>query len=140
MKCDECDRQIETPSICDVCRLTKLDLEADEAWPVFLAQLRYGAKELDAISDSMLGWQYIGGDVRHEKTSKGVEVGQVYAMAFSKHEGMQNGAQVVFSHENGRPLITVTRGNLAFHDWKAVFTPSTPFHLINDALNAASKQ
>lgn len=134
MKC-ECDRTVETPSICDVCRLTKLDLEADEAWPVFLAQLRYGAKELDAISDLMLGWQYIGGDVRHEKTSRGVEVGQVYAMSFSKHEG-----QVTFSHNNGRPVITVTRGNLAFHDWKAVFTPSTPFHLINDALNAASKQ
>ena len=132
--CEACNGpMLYDDGICDDCRTRQLEYEQDEAWPVYKASLRYGQDEIQAISDRLDGWQYIGGDVRYEKD------GNKKSVAYANQLQLSNGkCAVVFSFDTlGRPLITVFKGNPAFHDWTASFSCHTPAEIIISAAQAA---
>lgn len=132
--CDACNgAMLYDYGICDDCKMRQLEYEQDEAWPVYKASLRHGQDEIQAINDRLVGWDYIGGDVRYEKHGNGKSV------AFANMLQLSNGkCAVVFSFDTlGRPLVTIYKGNPAFHDWQASFSCHTPAEIIISAAKAA---
>lgn len=132
--CDECKAPMAyDDGICDDCRTRQLEFEQDEAWPVYIASLRYGQKQIEVVSSALdSGWQYVGGDVRREKGAKGSTV------AFANQLQLTKGnACIVFAQDHGAPFITIYKGNPAFHDWQAMLTSMTPLNIILTAANAA---
>lgn len=132
--CDNCRAPMAyDDGVCDDCRMRQLEYEQDEAWPVYLASLRYGAAQIEKISNALDNlWQYIGGDVRREKHSKGVSVASANHLQLTKA-----GASIVFSHQAGVPFVTVYKGNAAYNYWSAMFTSEAPIPLILAAADAA---
>ena len=132
--CDACNGpMLYDDGICDDCRTRQLECEQDEAWPVYKASLRYGQDQIQAISDKLDGWQYIGGDVRYEKDGDKKRVAHANQLQF-----INGKCAVVFSHDTlGRPLITIYKGNSAFHDWSAAFSCHTPADIIISAAQVA---
>lgn len=133
--CHECKGPMlyDDGAVCDDCRTRQVEFEQDEAWPVYIESLRYGQKQIEAVSAALdSGWQYVGGDVRREKHAKGSTV------AFANHLQLTKGnACIVFAQEHGAPFVTIYKGNPAFHDWQAMLTSLTPLNIIISAANAA---
>jgi hypothetical protein len=132
--CEACNSpMLYDDGICDDCRTRQLECEQDEAWPVYKDSLRYGQDQIQAISDRLDGWQYIGGDVRYEKDGSKKRVAHANQLQF-----INGKCAVVFSFDTlGRPLITIYKGNPAFHDWQASFSCHTPAEIIISAAQAA---
>lgn len=133
--CHECKGPMlyDDGAVCDDCRTRQLEYEQDEAWPVYIASLRYGQKQIEAVSSALdSGWQYVGGDVRREKHAKGSSV------SFANHLQLTKGkACIVFAQEHGAPFVTIYKGNPAFHDWKMCSSCHFPLNIILTAANAA---
>ena len=88
---------------------------------------------MDAVSDSLSGWKYVGGDIRHERTSKGVCIASANNLRFLApgHRG-----HLIFIDQNGLPVVVVRGGEFAHPDWTATFTSCTPLEIILAACNA----
>lgn len=118
---------------CQGCLELRRELEADDVWPVYLASLKYGAKEIDDLDDKLAGWKYIGATIAHERTSKGVAIASANDLVFLApgHRG-----HLVFSHNEGVPLIKILAGEKQYPEWVAFFTAFTPHEVILAACNA----
>jgi len=118
---------------CQGCIELHRELEADDVWPVYLASLKYGAKEIDAFDDKLAGWKYIGATIAHERTSKCVAIASANDLMFIApgHRG-----HLVFSHNEGVPSITILAGEKQYPEWVACFTAHTPHEVILAACNA----
>lgn len=119
---------------CQGCLELRRELEADDVWPVYLASLKYGAKEIDDLDDKLAGWKYIGATIAHERTSKGVAIASANDLVFIApgHRG-----HLVFSHNEGVPSIKILAGpEKLYPEWTATFSASTPHEVILAACNA----
>jgi len=119
---------------CRGCWELRRELEADDVWPVYLASLKYGAEEIDALDDKLAGWKYIGATIAHERTSKGVSIASANDLVFLApgHRG-----HLVFRCQDGVPLITILAGpDKRYPDWSASFSSGTPHEVILAACNA----
>ena len=137
--CEDCGSPTSEPCVCESCLELRRELEQDDVWPVFLASLKYGAAEVDAFSDKLAGWKYVGADVRRGRNAKGVYIDSANNLCFLApgHRG-----HLAFTrNDDGAPAITVIAGkDLQFPDWLAVFTAHTPHAIILAACHAVIHQ
>lgn len=93
---------------------------------------------MEAVSDSLSGWKYIGGDILHERTSKGVSIATANNLRFIA-PGYRG--HLIFSDQNGLPVVIIYGGkDHKFPDWTATFTSWTPLEIILAACNAVIHQ
>lgn len=134
-RCEDCDAPTSEHGVCPDCLALRRELEQDDVWPVFLASLKYGAADIDAFDDKLAGWKYVGADVQHERTSKGVAIASANNLLFLApgHRG-----HLVFSRtEAGAPVITIHGGtDPNWPEWTASFSWLTPHHILLAACNA----
>lgn len=135
--CEDCGEPVEEAGCCQSCFDLRRELEADDAWPVWLASLKGGAAEMDALDDKLAGWKYIGGDIQHERTSNGISIASANNLRFIApgHRG-----HLIFIDQNGLPVVVVCGGEFAYPDWTASFTAHTPLEIILAACNAVIHQ
>lgn len=119
---------------CQGCIELHRELEADDVWPVWLASLKGGAADMDAFSERLAGWKYVGADVRRGRNDKGVYIDAANDLVFLApgHRG-----HLVFRCQDGVPLITILAGpDKRYPDWSASFSSGTPHEVILAACNA----
>lgn len=137
--CDDCGEPTADHGTCPDCTELRRELEADDAWSVWLAgfKSKQDQDRMDAVSDSLSGWKYVGGDIRHERTSKGVSIASANNLRFLApgHRG-----HLIFIDQNGLPVVVVRGGEFAHPDWTATFTAHTPHEIILAACNAVIHQ
>lgn len=138
-RCDDCAAPTTEHGVCPDCLSLRRELEQDDVWPVFLASLKYGAAEIDAFDDKLAGWLYVGADIQHERTAKGVIIASANYLRFlsPSHRG-----HLVFSRTDaGAPQVTVISGkDPKYPDWTAAYTAHTPHDIILAACNAVIHQ
>jgi len=134
--CDNCGEPTTEHGTCPACVQLLRELEADDAWSVWLAGLksRFDQDRMDAVSDSLGGWKYVGGDIMHERTRHGIGIASANNLRFLApgHRG-----HLIFSDQHGLPVVIVHGGTDYQHpDWTATFTSCTPHEIILAACNA----
>ena len=121
---------------CQGCLELRRELEADDVWPVYLASLVRGTVAyMDAFSEKLGGWKYVGADVRRGRNDKG----GVYIDAANDLRFIAPGhlGHIVFSRQEGWPLVTVSAGaDTKYPNWTATFSAYTPHEVILAACNA----
>lgn len=138
--CEECGEVTSETGVCRECVALMRELEADDVWPVWLASLKGGAAEMDALDDKLAGWKYVRATIQYERTAKGKAIASANYVLFSApgHRG-----HLIFSRdaETGWPLVTIHGGeDLKYPDWTATFTACTPHGIILAACNAVIHQ
>jgi len=142
----ECGRDLtdhdrnEQDGKCAKCRALQLEMDLEAAWFVWLEgfKSKEDQSRMEKVSDSLAGWKLIDGDIRYERTSKGVGVAYAYNLRFLApgHRG-----HLIFSEQNGLPVVIVLGGkDHKFPDWTATFTACTPHETILAACNAVIHQ
>lgn len=126
--CDDCGEPTTEHGTCPDCTAVRRELEADDVWPVWLASLKYGADDMDALDDKLAGWKYVGAKVDHERTSKGVAIASANDLCFIAPG--KRGHLVFSRHESGGPIVTIIGGDIKYPDWSAIFTANTPHSII----------
>jgi hypothetical protein len=132
--CEDCGEPTTEHGVCPDCVELRRELEADDVWPVWLESLEGGAEDMDALDDKLAGWKYVGGDIRHGKSSKGVYIDSADKLHFMApgHRG-----HVFFVRgDNGWPVVHVVFGDPKCPDWAATFSACTPHEIILTACNA----
>lgn len=133
--CDDCGEPTTEHGTCPDCLEVRRELEADDVWPVWLASLKFGAADMDALDDKLSGWKYAGASIVHERTLKGVRIGSANNIQFIAPEG--RGHMIFTRMDVGAPQVTLLGGtDLNYPDWTATFTAGTPHELILAASNA----
>lgn len=138
----ECTRELtdedrkEQDGICAECREMQRELDLESGWFVWQESLKHPADRIrmEAVSDSLAGWNCVDGDILHERTAKGVQVASANNLRFLApgHKG-----HLIFSEQNGLPVVIVLGGkDHKFPDWSATFTACTPHEIILAACNA----
>ncbi len=137
--CEDCDTPTTEHGTCPDCLALRHELEQDDVWPVFLASLKYGAADIDAFSEKLAGWKYVGADIQLGQAGKLLSIASANNLRFLApgHRG-----HLVFTRtEAGAPLITVHGGKDAnWPEWTATYTTLTPHHIILSACNAVIHQ
>ena len=138
-RCEECGEPTAEHGACPDCVEVMRELEADDVWPVWLASLKGGMAEMDALGVKLAGWKYVGADIQREGTSKGISIAKADHLHFIApgHRG-----HLYFCRQpSGWPLVIVSAGQDAdYPDWTATFTASTPHEIILAACNAVIHQ
>lgn len=139
-KCEACDGPVTRHGdTCTVCRKLALELESDEAWTVWLASLKYGAKDMDAFNMKVGGWKYVGADIEREQHGKGISIAKANNIRFLApgHQGF-----AIFTRDDsGMPSVSILCGkDHKWPDWSATFTSGTPHEIILSAANAVIHQ
>ena len=122
---------------CQGCIELHRELEADDVWPVWLASLKGGAADMDAFSERLAGWKYVGADVRRGRNDKGVYIDAANDLRFIApgHLG-----HIMFCRhpETGWPVVAVIAGADPKYNpnWTATFSAYTPHEVILAACNA----
>lgn len=131
----ECGEPVEhRGDTCAGCVKLALELEADEAWPVFLDSLKVGRQWVEQIDGALTGWKYAGGDIERETTSKGEGIANVHSLRFIKGEHY-----LVWVNSGSVPLLLLGdgAGNIGEqHGWQIRFSYSTPINIILAAIAA----
>jgi len=138
--CEECGEPTAEHGACLDCVEVRRELEADDAWCVWLAGLKHKADQarMEAVSDLLAGWKYVGGDIQHERTSQGIALASANNLRFLApgHRG-----HLVFTDQHGLPVVTIHGGkDIKFPDWTATFTSCTPLETILAACHAVIHQ
>lgn len=133
--CEQCGEPTTEHGTCPGCAELLRELEADDVWPVWLASLKGGAADMDALDDKLAGWKYVGADIQHDRTTKGIGIAKADNLHFIApgHRG-----HLFFCRQpSGWPLVIVAAGQDAnYPDWTASFTAYTPHEIILAACNA----
>ena len=127
----ECGEPVEhRGDTCEGCVKLALELEADEAWPVFLDSLKVGRQWVEQI-DGALGWKYAGGKIERGITSKSLNAFVVCAdeLTFKKGEHF-----IQYKIEGQVPLVIIGENDL--DGWRCRFSYSTPINIILAAIAA----
>lgn len=137
--CDNCGEPTTEHGTCPGCVELLRELEADDVWPVWLASLKFKQDQdrMEAVSNALTGWKYMGGDIQHERTTKGISIASANNLRFLAlgHRG-----HLIFIDQNGLPVVVVCGGEFAYPDWTASFTAHTPLEIILAACNAVIHQ
>lgn len=138
-RCEDCNIPTTEHGVCPDCIALRRELEQDDVWPVFLASLKHGASEVDALSEKLAGWKYVGADIQLDQAGKLLSIARANNLRFLApgHRGF-----LAFTRNNeGAPAISVIAGkDIKFPDWLAVFTAHTPQEIILAACNAVIHQ
>lgn len=138
-RCEDCNIPTTEHGTCPDCLALRRELEQDDVWPVFLASLKHGVSEVDALSEKLTGWKYVGADVRRGRNTKGVYIDSANNLCFIAPG--QRGFLAFTRNNEGAPTISVIAGkDIQFPDWLAVFTAHTPHDIILSACNAVIHQ
>lgn len=127
----ECGEPVEhRGDTCEGCVNLALELEADEAWPVFLDSLKLGRQWVEQIDGALTGWKYAGGKIEQETTSKGVLIAYANNLLFTRG---QHGIQ--YRADDGRPCFDLCHAG-EHTEWAATFHFPTPLNIILAAIAA----
>lgn len=137
--CEDCGEPVEEAGCCQSCFDLRRELESDDVWPVWLAGLKFKQDQdrMEAVSNSLSGWKYVGGDILHERTRHGIGIASANNLRFLApgHRG-----HLIFIDQNGLPVVVVRGGEFAHPDWTATFTAHTPHEIILAATKAVIHQ
>lgn len=134
--CDDCGEPTTEHGTCPDCLEVRRELEADDVWPVWLASLKFGAADMDALDDKLSGWKYVGAKIEYERTAKGVAIAKADQLRFIA-PGHRGHLLFCRDEETGGPLVGVVSGSdFKFPDWTATFTAGTPHEILLVASNA----
>lgn len=130
-RCERCSDPVEEyGEHCQQCAALLLELEADEAWPVFLDSLKVGREWVEQIDGALTGWKYAGGKIEQETTSKGVSIAYANNLLFTRgNHGIQ------YRADDGRPCLDLCHAG-EHTEWAATFHFPTPINIILAALAA----
>lgn len=131
-RCERCSDPVEEHGEhCPQCAALLLELEADEAWPVFLGALKVGREWVEQIDGALTGWKYAGGKIERGITSKSLNAIVVRADELTFKKG---GHFIQYKFEGQVPLVII--GENDRDGWRCRFSYSTPINIILAAIAA----
>lgn len=126
----ECGEPVEhRGDTCEGCVNLALELEADEAWPVFLDSLKVGRQWVEQIDGALTGWKYAGGKIERGLNSRGTYIARADELIFKNGEHF-----IQYRIEGQVPLVII--GENDRDGWRCRFSYSTPINIILAAIAA----
>lgn len=132
-KCEDCGAHMNEHGKCKDCQQLALELEADEAWLVFIASLNQGAKDALEVREGLAGWKYLTAVVQHERTSNGIAIAYANSLEFL---APGHKAKLTFANMNGPLLVSLA----CDYDGLITFTHGVKPATILATLNAVIHQ
>lgn len=126
----ECGEPVEhRGDTCAGCVKLTLELEAEEAWPVFLDSLKVGRQWVEQIDGALTSWKYAGGDIVRGMNLRGPYISHANELNFEKGEHF-----IQYRIEGQVPLVII--GENDRDGWRCRFSYSTPINIILAAIAA----